>query len=263
MARIATATTLIAIIFSCIGCGTGTYSGGTYITPTDFGGVDLSNVNEIDLAEKVAKTRTEYQAALEILADYYARTGNNRKLTWAQKELTSMHKVPDYPYVENVIPGPELKARMATPEANALFLDAEKNQRSAGMAPFGGVVMPYIRNSNLLRYALDQYTRLIKLYPASDKIDDAAFQAGYIHEHFKEYDIALTYYQRAYQWDSMTPNPARFRAAYLLDNRLNRKSEALELYQEAMAVEGVRYYKWQEYAQDRINVLTGITPSFR
>ena len=159
--------------------------------------------------------------------------GNNRKFTWADKELRSMERIPEYHYVENVIPGADLKARMAIPEATALFLDAEQNQRDAGLMPFVGVTVPYAKSSNLLRLALGQYERLIKDYPTSDKIDDAAFQAGYIHEHFKEYDIALTYYQRAYQWDSMTPNPARFRAAYLLDQRLHRKSEALTMYQEA------------------------------
>jgi tetratricopeptide (TPR) repeat protein len=217
---------------------------------------DLPDASEIDLVEKVAKSRMEYQASLEILADYYARTGNNRKLSWSQKELSSLTRFPQYNYVQDVIPGPELKARMADPEATALFLDAERNQRDSGLIPFVGITMPYASSSNLLRLALDQYTRLIRRYPASDKIDDAAFQAGYIHEHFKEYDLALTYYQRAYQWDSMTPHPARFRAAYLLDNRLHRKDEALQLYQEALAVEGVSYFKWKEYAEGRIAALT-------
>ena len=261
MARIATVLTLIVIITSCIGCGSNGYVGPrtSVITAKSY---DLSDVSEIDLVEKLAKDRMEYQASLEILEDYYARTGNSRKLAWSRKELTSLARVPEFPYVQDVIPGPELKARMSDPEATALFLDAQQNQRDSGLIPFVGVPLPYAKSTNLLRLALDQYTRLIKRYPASDKIDDAAFQAGYIQEHFKEHDIALTYYQRAYQWDSMTPHPARFRAAYLLDNHLHRKAEALQMYQEAMPLEGVRYFKWQEYALKRIQALTN-TATFR
>ncbi|NQV31578.1 MAG: hypothetical protein HQ515_02740 [Phycisphaeraceae bacterium] len=262
MARIATVLTLIVIITACIGCGSNGYVGPrtSVISATDY--ADLSDISEIDLVEKLAKNRIEYQASLEILEDYYARTGNSRKLTWSRKELSLLARIPHNNYVQDVIPGPELKARMADPEATALFLDAQQNQRDSGLIPFVGVPMPYAKSTNLLRLALDQYTRLIKRYPASDKIDDAAFQAGYIQEHFKEYDIALTYYQRAYQWDSMTPHPTRFRAAYLLDNHLHRKAEALQMYQAAMPLEGVRYFKWQEYAVKRIQALTN-TATFR
>ncbi len=263
MARIATVLTLIVIITSCIGCGSNGYIGArtSVITATDY--ADLSDISEIDLVEKLAQNRMEYQASLEILENYYARTGNSRKLVWSRKELASLTRIPHNPYMEDVIPGPELKARTADPEATALFLDAQQNQRDSGLMPFVGVPMPYAKSTNLLRLALDQYTRLIKRYPTSDKIDDAAFQAGYIQEHFKEYDIALTYYQRAYQWDSMTPHPARFRAAYLLDNQLHRKAEALQMYQDAMPLEGVRYFKWQEYGTKRIQTLTNTSSSFR
>ncbi|MCP4454312.1 MAG: hypothetical protein GY809_22870 [Planctomycetes bacterium] len=263
MARIATVLTLIVIITSCIGCGSNGYTGArtSVITATDF--ADLSDISEIDLVEKLTQNRMEYQASLEILENYYARTGNSRKLAWSRKELASLTRTPQYNYVEDVIPGPELKARSSVPEATALFLDAQQNQRDSGLIPVVGIPMPYAKSTNLLRLALDQYSRLIKRYPTSDKIDDAAFQAGYIQEHFKEYEIALTYYQRAYQWDSMTPHPTRFRAAYLLDNHLHRKAEALQMYQDAMPLEGVRYFRWQEYATKRIQDLTNTSSSFR
>ncbi len=261
MARIATVLTLIVIIASCIGCSSNSYMrpGSTVITASTY---DLADVSEIDLVEKLAQHRLAYQASLEILTNYYARTGNSRKLSWSQKELASLTHIPQYTYIQDVIPGPELKARTADPEATALFMDAEQNQRDSGLIPFGGIIMPYARSTNLLRLSLDQYSRLIKRYPTSDKIDDAAFQAAYIQEHFKEYDIALTYYQRAYQWDAMTPHPARFRAAYLLDKYLHRKAEALQLYQEAMTVEGLRYNKWKKFSEDRIKVLANTATSF-
>jgi tetratricopeptide (TPR) repeat protein len=107
--------------------------------------------------------------------------------------------------------------------------------------------------------ALDKYNQLIKKYPTSNKIDDAAYKAGGIYEYFKDYSIAVLYYKRAYQWDPMTIHPARFRAAYILDRRLARRVEALELYEEAIKTEG-RYEKlvtWREFAEKRVKELSG------
>ena len=130
-------------------------------------------------------------------------------------------------------------------------------QRQSGVIhPSFAINLPYVKNSNTLRLALNKYSLLIKRYSTSDKIDDAAFQAGYIHEHFKEYSIALTYYQRAYQWDARTPHPARFRAAYILDKRLHRKADAIEMYEQALAAEGTQWLKWREFAADRVKSLT-------
>jgi tetratricopeptide (TPR) repeat protein len=105
--------------------------------------------------------------------------------------------------------------------------------------------------------ALEKYNRLIRQYPSSDKIDDAACKAGEIYEYFQDYSIALLYYKRSYQWDPDTTQPARFRSARILDKRLHRNAEALELYREAINTEG-RYGQlrmWKEYAEKRIKAL--------
>ena len=105
--------------------------------------------------------------------------------------------------------------------------------------------------------ALTKFEQLITKYPSSDKIDDAAYQAGEISEYFKDYSIALDYYQRAYSWDPDTPNPARFRAAKILDKHMHRNAEALELYKKAIEVEG-RFGKnreWKDFAEERIEEL--------
>jgi tetratricopeptide (TPR) repeat protein len=107
----------------------------------------------------------------------------------------------------------------------------------------------------MLRLALDKYNQLIKKYPTSDKIDDAAFRAGGIYEYFKDYTIALLYYQRAYQWDPDTIHPARFKAAYILDKRLHRRAEALELYQQVAKKKG-QHGKYKVFAENRIRELT-------
>ena len=104
--------------------------------------------------------------------------------------------------------------------------------------------------------ALEMYRQLIRQYPTSDKIDDAAYRIAGIHEDFKEYEVALLYYKRAYQWEPDTPYPARFHAASLLYKKLHRRDEALELYQEALLREGEQYREWKMYGDKRVRELT-------
>ena len=256
MARIAIILTLTALITASIGCAPNSSISRAQTPVISASSYDLSDVGEVDLVEQMAENRQAYRQNLEALSAYYARTGNNQKLTWANKEIANLDRMPQYTYIRDVIPGPDLKARMVLPEATALYLDAEQLQRDSGLIPLIGLQMPYVKSENLLRLALDKYASLIRKYPTCDRIDDAAFQAGYIHENFGEYDLALTFYQRAYQWDAQTPYPARFKAAYMLDKRLHRKSEAVDLYQQALNTEGLRYPEWQKFAQERIAELT-------
>ena len=250
MARIAIQLTAsFLLIGACGGCGSGggySYpSGSTHIVPAIEYGADT--MDEISLAERVALNRQEYRQGLEALSDLYVRTGDRRKLEWTRKELSGLKKTPKYKYVGDVIPSADLSANASIPEADALYLDAEELQRESGLI-VGPIRVKIVRSENTLQLALDKYTRLINRYPTSNKIGKAAFQAGYIHDHFKDYETALMYYQRAYQWDSniATSFPARFKAAYLLDKRLDRKDEAVDLYQEAIAgTEGLRWTEWK------------------
>jgi len=72
-----------------------------------------------------------------------------------------------------------------------------------------------------------------------------------------DYEIAITSFKRAFQWDPDTPHPARFSAARILDQRLHRNAEALQLYQQAVKIEGQfdKYRKWREFAEKRIREL--------
>ena len=97
--------------------------------------------------------------------------------------------------------------------------------------------------------------KVITDYPTSDKIDDAAYRAGQIYEHFKDYQIAAVYYQRTFQWDDNTPYPARFKAAYVLDKHLHMRKEALAVYRLAVLRES-RYEGNTEYARKRILQIT-------
>jgi tetratricopeptide (TPR) repeat protein len=213
--------------------------------------VNIADTSEADLVEQMAVSRQAYKQGLELLAGYYMRTGNNLKLEWAQKELDALNTMPKYNYIIEASVAPQnLKPIASIPEADDLFYEAEDMDKEAG-------TLPILKNENQLRLALEKYNELIKKYPTSDKIDDAAYNAGVIYEYFKDYTIALLYFKRAYQWDPQTPHPARFRAARILDKNLHRNAEALELYQQAVKIEGQfdRYREWKEFAEKRIREL--------
>jgi tetratricopeptide (TPR) repeat protein len=205
--------------------------------------------DEIDLVEQLATQRQAYQRSLETLIKYYETSGNNDKLTWARTELQALDRIPQYRYiVESQRLPADLKATAKIQAADDLYAKAMETERKAG-------VLPVLKDEQLLRAALNQYSQLISQYPTSDKIDDAAFRMGGIHEYFKDYVIALSFYQRAYQWDPATPNPARFKAAFILDWRLHRRAEALQLYQEAIVKEA-QFTEYKATAERRIQDLS-------
>jgi tetratricopeptide (TPR) repeat protein len=213
------------------------------------GTVDLNATTEADQVEKVEQARQEYRQSLEMLVDYYARMGNNRQLEWAKSELSALKSMPQYSYIADTIPGPQLKATVVIPEADALFLQAKKLYDE-------GNELVVVKDRGMMRQAMGLYKELIRKYPTSDKIDDSAFAVGTIDEYFKDYQSALTYYQRAYQWDNNTPHPALFKAGYVMDKYLRRKADALELYQEALKAEGVQFPQWKNWTEQRVGELT-------
>jgi tetratricopeptide (TPR) repeat protein len=215
------------------------------------GAVNIAKAGETDFVEQIAVNRQAYRQGLELLIKYYTRTGNNMKFKWVKEELAALDSIPQYKYIVVAeTAGANLRASTSIPEADDLYIDALDLEKDAGVLIFG-------KNNDMLRLALDKYDRLIRNYPSSDKIDDAAYKAGEIYEYFQDYSIALLYYERAYQWDPDTTHPARFRSARILDKRLHRNAEALELYRQAIKTEGKygKYRLWKEYAEERIKVL--------
>ncbi len=204
---------------------------------------------ETDIIEQVAVNRQAYRRTLKTLVDHYTNTGNAMKLAWAEKELAELDKVEQYNYIiEASVAGPNLKATTSIDLADYMYDEALRLEKRAKR-------FIVIFDDDLLRVALEKYNELIKKHPSSDKIDDAAFRAAGIYEHFKDYTIALLYYQRTYQWDPQTPCPAEFKAAYILDQQLSRRAEALGLYQKAIKKGGLTK-KEKKFIEERIAELT-------
>jgi tetratricopeptide (TPR) repeat protein len=257
MARLAVLTSFIVASCFLVGCNN-VDTGRAQILPTQPGpvpgsSVDVTKSGEAELAEKVADTRQGYRRALEVLVQHYTKTGNNMKLGWAKKELDALNAMTQYDYVVEATMAPSsLKGTNSVSEADSLYNDAVRLEEQAGQ-------FMLVKDDNLLRLALDKYNQLISKYPNSDKIDDAAFRAAGIYEHFKDYTIAVLYYQRVYQWDPETQYPAKFKAAYILDQFLARRAEALQLYQDALQgiTKSGEHPQWQQYAEQRVKELSG------
>jgi tetratricopeptide (TPR) repeat protein len=249
MAKTILTVLLIVLLNVLVGCY-GPDSGRSQFLPTPMKTVSVVEAGEADIIEQMATSRLAYRQYLESLIVYYKKAGDNMKLGWAEDELKRLNKMPQYSYIiEASLAGPNLKAKDSDNAANYLYDEAYRLEKAAR------ATWVVFVDENLLRVALDKYNQVIKQYPTSDKIDEAAYRAGGIYEHFKDYTIALLYYQRAYQWDSATTNPARFKAAYILDQYLHRRAEALPLYQYALGNEKLSKDE-QEFVQKRIDELT-------
>jgi tetratricopeptide (TPR) repeat protein len=216
----------------------------------------VPDAREMDLVEQLITARQEYRRSIEDLLKFYRSEGNAASQQWAQNELRAFEQVPHYIYVMPAIAlSPDLEAVDDIAEANILYEEAMKLYKDAG-------AMFIVTDEGKLRAALNKFNQLIMAYQTSNKIDDAAYRAGRIYEHFKDYQIASVYYQRCFQWWDATKYPARFRAAFMLDQRLHMRKEALTIYQMAVERES-RYTANTEYAQKRILEMTKPRPEPR
>ncbi len=209
-------------------------------------GFIIPGAAEVDLVERMAAHRSAYRAAIAELVDYYTTSGDATKLRWAQKERASLVQ---YRYL---MPAEAMQVALTATdsieEADVLFEEARQLYWEAKR-------LVVIVDEDKFRMALRGFNKLITNYPTSDKIDDAAYRAGQIYEHFKDYQIAAVYYQRAFQWDQNTPYPARFKAAYVLDRHLHMRKQALTIYRLAIQIES-RYEGNTEFARKRVLNMT-------
>jgi tetratricopeptide (TPR) repeat protein len=251
MARTIVTAALIVLIYTCAGCTPPDSGESQLIPPHARVAIVTEQVRggEADIIEQMAADRQAYRNSLASLVDYYRNSGNSMKLTWAEKELNALDDMPQYTYiVEAVVAGADLRATDRIADAELMYRDAWQTERDARR-------LVVVVDDDLLRLALDKYNNLIRSFPTSDKIDDAAYRAAGILEHYRDYTLALMYYQRTYQWDPETSYPARYKAAYILDTRMGRNAEALELYQEFVKTPGVDA-QLKVFAEARIRELT-------
>lgn len=195
------------------------------------GDIAIIDAQEVDLVEAVLANRERYHRSLERLRGYYAQRGVAEKEGWAMVELRELQMVTPFRYVLDAeVASDALTASERIPEADAMY------QRGLGLMRRGGHDVKVVYDRDRMREAAREFRMLIERYPASDKIDDAAFMLGEIHNRYFENQatLAVKWYQRAWTWDPNTPHPARYQAARAYDYRLHDRVSALELYRQVL-----------------------------
>ena len=250
MARVIVTSVLVILLNCLVGCRP-IDSGASQLLGPDIKAtpaVRPAAAGETDLVEQLTNNRQAYRNALQSLIAYYEEKGNNMKLRWAKDEQTRLDSLPQYNYIIEASVAPEnLKPKASTSEADFMYREAYRLERDAGPL--------FMKDENKLRSALELYNQLIKKYPASDKIDDAAYRAAGIYEHFRDYSVAVICYKRVFQWDPKTTYPARYKAAQVLDRQLERRDEALELYKQSL-ISDMLDSTQKEYIELRIKELS-------
>ncbi len=214
--------------------------------------LDAVERQEVDLVENVLSHRARYYQGLEDLRDYYREHGYATKQSWAEFELEGLRRVKAFRYVIDAeIPSNQLRPTEQISEADALY------DQGRALMKKGGYDVPIFYRERSMIKAADVFRELIDRYPNSDKIDDAAFYLGEIHNKYlpDQEPIAVTWYERAWTWDPQTPHPARFEAAVIYDKRLHDRDRALELYQNVLKDETADRSDVR-YAARRIRQLT-------
>ncbi|MBN1342642.1 MAG: tetratricopeptide repeat protein [Phycisphaerae bacterium] len=214
--------------------------------------VPLGSRGEVELVEDAQRMKDEYRQALETLLAYYRRYGYYEKGNWAEREIDELRSVTRYPYLgDHTAASAKYEPKETLAEADNLFAEARKlHEEATGL---GGLLGG---GKEKLKKALDTYRRIIERYPTSDKIDEAAFYAGeiYASDPYKEYTLAINFYQRCLNWNPSTELPAKFRMAVVYDYHLRDREKALALYKEVIDSSGNRSNV--RFAQERVRQIT-------
>jgi hypothetical protein len=214
--------------------------------------IQIADATEVDLVEDTLMHRAMYHRHLKALHEYYREHGYEQKRRWAEAELRAVERIQPFRYLLTAeVPAEKLKPTESIAAADSMYERARELMRE------GGHGVPALYREEIMLKARALFVDLIRTYPSSDKIDDAAFYCGEIHkEYLKDQEpIAVQWYERAYTWDPDTPHPARFQAAVTYDYRLHDRARALELYRQVIDLEN-RNKSNVSYAVMRIDELT-------
>jgi len=229
-----------------------TFKGLPEVTPPE--GESLVNADERLLVEYAVRARREYLQAVENLLSLYEAQNKALRARFIRNLQARFDPVRTYMYfLDAEIPGPGLRPVEIIPQADEMFAQAHKLFREGK-----GVLRTFASTDyQKEREAIELFRSLIRRHPNSTKI---ALSAYYIADIYKEYfneDVrSVHWYERAWQWDSALPEPARFQAATVYDIRLHNPEKAVQLYEQAIQYE--QFNKTNViYAARRIQELTG------
>lgn len=209
--------------------------------------------------EDMLRSRIAYLEQLKRLEKLYLELGDVNRANWARRQRERTELVESYPYLSNE--PAEATTKVAPeeriPEADALYGKAMAKYKEVHGVPLAGFLDP---NREKARQSLVMFQELLRKYPTSDKVDDAAFYCGQI---YKEYlrkedpddELSIKYYEWSWKLDPKTPHPARFQCAVVEDFRRHDRKRALELYHEVLVCEQFKQSNCR-FAASRIEQLT-------
>ena len=211
--------------------------------------IDLIGMGEVGLVEEVVRARKAYARGLQALALFYKQQGQATKSEWAKDESDTLSRVPKMQYLGVAeLAGPNLRPLRSIPAADQLYREGINYKDYPAFPP---------TKKDYLKVALEKFQTIVEKYPESDKIADAAFRLGEIYGgwYFNDWARAVEAYERCWQWDQKTQNPALFNAAKIYDEKLKNRVKAVELYNRVISES--QNEDLVKQARDRIKALTG------
>lgn len=218
-----------------------------------------SGVDMPGSVEDMLRARKAYLEQLRRLEKLYLEIGDVNRANWARRQRERTEAVEVYPYLSEkpTEASVEVAPETSIPEADALFNQAKAKLDSVRGKPLLGFLDT---SRERAREALAMFQKLLREYPKSDKVDDAAFYCGEI---YKEYlrkedpddELSIKYYQWAWELDPKTPHAARFQCAVVEDFRRHNRKRAIELYNEVLLNETHNQSNLR-FAASRIEQLT-------
>jgi TolA-binding protein len=209
----------------------------------------VAGMGEIGLVDDVTKARQTYQKALLALKDFYMKRGNAAKIQWVDDELAGFDKTPKAQYLAVAeLAGPGLKPTKRIDAADQLYSEGMSFKDYPAFPP---------GKKDYLKTALEKFQTIIEKYPESDKIDEAAFRMGEIYGgwYFEDWARAVQCYERCWQWNPKTLEPAMLNAAKIYDDKLKNRGKAVELYNRVILDSPDS--DQVKTAQERLRALTG------
>jgi hypothetical protein len=200
-------------------------------------GVKLADIpakaGEPDLVERVVFYRSMYAKSLRALREYYRAQGNETKRLWAEEELRQVWQIKPYRYMAGAEAATTTApADASIAEADDLYMQGltlleQATKKSSGI------------DKDLMKQSLARFKDLVQKYPTSDKVSQACYYAGLIHDQYFPGDtqLALVWYKRAWETNPQLQMPARFNSARIYDVRLHDRNKALEMYRRVLKEE--------------------------
>ena len=181
---------------------------------------------ELGLVEKLMQARDSYKASLNDVYNFYLRTGDMSNAKRAERELKAYNAAEHYNYATKpgVVGGPAEKP------TNVVKFE----QMAEDYYIDGKMWADSIRKANK-DIALQRFEKILSTWPDSDKAAPAAYAMGEIYSSlgYRDFDLAASYFRKAFDLDPQTPLPALVKAGncYL---EVSRWDDARRMYNQAL-----------------------------